>query len=408
MSENQTPPSADGPHGADPEPISEFDQVRAEENLPDVDAEAAQLHQDATERLTRDAQADREVGFGRQMLQLTVIPALIVAGIMGVWMLITVLGGQAQSLDSLLTQLESAPDRRAGDTSGGSGGTPAEGTGSDGVAETWMSVAGRPGYQERQRAVLNLFDLLENKQELSDEERADAVQRLTVLADRQLGGDEKIGRFILGSLSLLSDPSTLDTFETWLTSANESDQYAAVVSLNRWRGQAGDLRPLVPAIVGCLDASDVRVTTLASLLLGGAADPADVMVRAALVTVMNAPDPARRDASWNAGCALAALGDDRGLPVLKSLLDREWLAQQVSDPANANAGVMSTASQDKIIKTVLNVVVGYDPDTDSHFVRVSDQGVWDLIRDISEQDSSSDVREYARKVLEVRAGSDGG
>lgn len=402
MNQNQTQDSTDNSLPIEPDPQSEFDQVRAEERLPDVEQEAARLHQDATDRLNRDAETDREVSFTRQMLQLTVIPALIVAAIMGVWVLITILGGQAQSLDSLLTQLESAPDQRQTKVGGDTASSAAQGTADGAVPEAWMAVAGRPWYQEQQRAVLNLFSLLEESDQLTEEERADAIHRLQALADRQMGGDEKLGQYILGSLSILSDPETLDTFEAWLQSRNESDQYAAVVALNRWRGSSRELRPLVPAITRCLTASDVRVATLAALLLGGAADPADLTTRDALATVLGHPDPARRDASWNAGCALAVLGDARGLPIVKSLLDREWLARQVADPGDANSQPMSPASQDKIIKTVLNVIVGYDPQTETHFVRIDDEDTWNLIEDLSGQDSSSDVRDYAKLILAVK------
>lgn len=383
--------------------ISEFDQVRIDENLPDTDTEAVQIYQQAIAYQTAESnnnnkhtknqqQQQQPVSISKQILQLTIIPAAIVAGVMGVWILFITLWGHTQSLDSILTTLESAPViMSSSNNNNGSAST-----------STLADIARRPGYQERQRAALNLVAMLEGSEELSAEEKNNTSQRLVRLAELHMGHDEQNGMFIMGALAILSDPQTIPVFKTWLQSEHEPDRYAAVVALNKWRGNpARDLIPLIEPLTDCLESPDLRTKTLAALLLAATAQPNNQTVTNALAKVLDDPNPANRDAVWNAACALAVLGDDRGIPIVLSLLDRQWLASLPLDPAQPTEKRLTESQQNKIITTVLNVAVGYNSTENKHFVRIKNAAVWTLISQIAENDESDLVKTVAKKVLDV-------
>jgi len=157
---------------------------------------------------------------------------------------------------------------------------------------------------------------------------------------------------------------------------------------------------------------------MAASVLAGVASPDDMEARDALAAALENTAVENREVVWNAGCALAALGDDRGIPVVLSLLDRGWLAKQ-PDVDRPNSGAMlSAGAQDKLMRTVLNVLVKFvaGNDIDSaergegggkagHFVvRVDDQVVWDRVRMVADDDPSESVRALAKRVLRVKDG----
>lgn len=341
------------------------------------------LHREATERLARSVRRDESASFPRQMLQLVLIPAIIVAGIMGVWMLVIVLGGQSQKLDSVLQRLESVP-------AGSSG-----------------SILNRPGQQERGRAAVTLMSWLKegtaDGDDVSEADRQMLRERLPRIARLYLGSDDPLlVQYIMEALGVLADTATLDIFVKGLNSELESDQLAAVAGLAMWRGNVTQLRALVPDIVNVLRTStDPRARSLAAVLLGGAADPDDRLTRDALARALDDADAAARDVAWNAGCALAALGDERGLPVIELLLDRAELAARPQDPTLIDSPDMNEGALDKLIATVINVVVTWDPQAGKHIVRIHDPGVWSQIEFLAEADPSDNVRTLAKSALVV-------
>lgn len=357
------------------------------------DRAAAQLFEEATRRQSKAA--EKPVGFGRQMLQLVLIPALIVGGIFGVWLIVISLGGQAQSLEHILNRLN---------TTGGA----------------------LPADQERARAALSLLSAIEDATgqygtPLTPEDRAKLVEQLPAIARLHRGGHEELCRAIMGTLGLLAEPATVPVFAEFLKSSSETDWFAAVSGLHGWRGDMTVLRPLTPDLLNVLRRAprppanpreDRPIHSLASIamsVLAVVADPADMEVRDALNREIQDSTGANRDLAWNAGCALAVLGDERGLPVVVSLLDRAWLSEQFYDPRSPERGRLDTASQRKIIASTINVVVGFDPRLEGFAVRVEDEQVWSLIAQIAESDPDADIRTLAKAALtarEARGGDD--
>lgn len=371
----------------------EADSIEEEESS-DREAVREDLHESAKVRQAEAVARDQEVGFGRQMIQLALIPALIVGAVMGVWLLIVALTGRSQSLESIMTHLEAVPRME------------------DGVG----SVVGRPSRQQTFRDALLVAGIL-GGDDLTPEVRDDVRVRLEALAARHAGGDAEFLSFLMKSLGTIADGRSFGVFENLLDSRDSDDQYAALLGLYNWEayGDIAEVRSLTGKVVSLLRSDDVRTRTMAASVLAGVASPDDMEARDALAASLENTAVENREVVWNAGCALAALGDERGNPVVLSLLDRGWLAKQPDDERLNSGLTLSEGAQEKLMRTVLNVlvkfVVGYDDDQGGgggkagHFVvRVDDQVVWDRVRMIAEDDPSESVRALAKRVLGVKDG----
>lgn len=380
MTENlPRPKGADGP---DPENLIDRE-----------DREAYELHKQAKERQSAAA-AKPETSFARQMLQLVLIPALIVGGVLGVWLIVISLGGQAQSLDMVLGTL--------GKTGGGV-----------------------PADQERARMALSLLSIIEdasdpNGSSISEEDRHKLATELPRIARLNRGGHEELCRAVMGALGLLADPTTVEVFREFLDSPDQKDWFAAVSGLHGWRGDMAVLQPLTPQLLKVLrnaprptdnPREDKPIDSLAPItmsVLAVVADPQNQEVREALARELGAASGANRDIAWNAGTALAVLGDERGTPVVMSLLDRQWLSTQPYDPRLPNGGLIDAASVRKIITSTINVVVGFDPRLQGFTVRVHSPRVWNLIEKLAESDPDDAVRQSAQAALDAREAQQGG
>jgi HEAT repeat protein len=99
-----------------------------------------------------------------------------------------------------------------------------------------------------------------------------------------------------------------------------------VISVIWALGALGD-GTAVPEIVELFQSADAGVRKMVVYTLGGLPnDGAHTTLRAAL------DDPVS-DVQWNAAVALARHGDDRGMTVLRRMLDREYVSRQVTASA---------------------------------------------------------------------------
>ncbi len=357
------------------------------------DPEADRLFIEANQRVAGVAQASES--FGKRLLQLIIVPGIIVGGIMLVWLVIVSMFGEAQGVRSLLTTLEDRP----------SGGGP---------------VLQRPGYQERYRAAINLLGIVEAG-EVQSEDREELLARLPALVRLYAEDDAQLSAFLTGTLGTLGDPASLPLFAELLKSSRDDRRYAAVLGLTRWVNavrplpltapappppdqpeEVSRLSDLVPDLVAATTASDSRVRTLASLVIGSAAAPGDEAVLNALHRVLQDRAPENRTAAWNAAIVMAALGDERGVPVVISLLDRQWLATQPIEPERSMSDLLDEAAQDKVMLSVLESVIAFGPAGET-IVRIESPAVWSAIEGLAENDPSDEVREAARAVTAVRA-----
>jgi hypothetical protein len=348
-----------------------------------------QLHHDATRRQANAAASDRkpELGFARQMVQLVFIPAMIVAVVMGVWAIIITLGGREPSLSDILDSLNEMPH---GETAG-----------------AYINIP------KRQNAFRNAVELTGriDADDLTEEDRVFVRDRLIEIGERHLGTDDAEAlTFLLKTIGSLADPATLDFFRRVIEEGKPDARYAAALGLYGWQmnGDISDVRPIVPAIRTMLGTNDEsRTRALAAAVLAGAASPDDQETRDSLAEIVDSPTIEDRDLIWNAGCSLAALGDERGHGVVSSLLDREWLARQPDETTTTiQDDTLRSDSQDKVMLTVLNILVRFDTTTGRHAVRVHDDTIWSVVESLADNDPSDTVREVAGRILDIRNADD--
>lgn len=347
------------------------------------DDAAARLHFEANARLHQPARSNAEVSFARQMLQLVLIPSLIVVGVLGVWLILVTLGGRAQTLDKVLEELAKTGENQ-------------------------------PQQQERSRMIMSLLGFVEDPDALTTQERELLLDQLPSIARQRKGGSNE-QRAVLGALAMLGDPSSVDVFREYLTSDDPEMWFAAVSGLHGWRGDMSQLQSLIDPLIRVLNrapagpanpADDEAIDALPIItisVLSAIAPRGHEEAIAALAAKTRNATGVNRDVVWNASCGLAVLGDSRGVPVVRSLLDRAWLADQPVDPRVPESEKIGRGGQKKIITSTINVVVGFDPRLGGFSVRVADEGVWAQITDLAENDPDADVRQLARAALDARA-----
>jgi hypothetical protein len=136
--------------------------------------------------------------------------------------------------------------------------------------------------------------------------------------------DPRIRRYLALAIGSL-DPAPAAAVATLLDALDDPDS-ETVISVIWALGALGDATA-VPEIVELFQSADAGVRKMVVYTLGGLPnDGTHTTLRAAL------DDPVS-DVQWNAAVALARHGDDRGLTVLRRMLDREYVSRQVTASA---------------------------------------------------------------------------
>ncbi|MDE0830213.1 MAG: HEAT repeat domain-containing protein [Vicinamibacterales bacterium] len=136
--------------------------------------------------------------------------------------------------------------------------------------------------------------------------------------------DPRIRRYLALAIGRL-DPAPAAAVSTLLDALDDPDS-ETVISVIWALGALGD-GTAVPEIVELFQSADAGVRKMVVYTLGGLpSDGTHTTLRAAL------DDPVS-DVQWNAAVALARHGDDRGLTVLRRMLDREYVSRQVTASA---------------------------------------------------------------------------
>ena len=145
-------------------------------------------------------------------------------------------------------------------------------------------------------------------------------------------------------------------------------------------GDAG----VVEEIEGMYQSSDAGVRKMAVYALG--ALPLDAQA----ATLRNALDDTAPDVRWNAAVALARHGRSDGLPVLRRMLDREYVERNVTRTPNLDAELDPVA---EVMVSGLQAV-GALKTPDLHAT----------VAELSRSDASLRVREMALRTLEILDG----
>ena len=143
--------------------------------------------------------------------------------------------------------------------------------------------------------------------------------------------DPRVRRYLalaLGRLDSPAPPEAVQLLSGALDDADSETRISAIWAL----GALGDAAA-VPRLEAMYASDDPGIRKMAVYSLGAIRDPQPSKI---LETALNDPVP---DVQWNAAVALARHGRREGVPVIRRMLDREFLSQAVKGQVEADADV---------------------------------------------------------------------
>jgi HEAT repeat protein len=139
------------------------------------------------------------------------------------------------------------------------------------------------------------------------------------------GDDPRVRRYLALALGRLDPPLPERASQLLIEALDDPDSETRISAI--WAlGSAGDAS-VIPHIQRQYDSPDPGIRKMAVYALGAVAGEAQ---RSTLRTALADPVP---DVQWNAAVALARHGDGAGLPVLRRMLDRAYVARAVTAPS---------------------------------------------------------------------------
>lgn len=312
-------------------------------------------------------------GFGRQMVQLVTIPAVIVVLAVGVMLLFGLLAGGRDTIDNNLARLEQ-------DSGGGR------------IALGLQD----PRYKERGLAAYNIATLIPGVTDPAEQKRI-SDRLITILNEHVGPGEKELHVYLLTAVGRLGQPGGLEAIVPWLSADEPASRQGAVRGVLSWpSAQRDEARAVLPQVLPLLG-DDPAVAAEAAAAVGELAQPGDAAAVDALRQAMNITGSDRREVQWNAAVALARLGDEQGSGfVVDVLLSPEALAklpQATTGPAAEQT--MSPAAQDRLMLSVL-----------ASARDMTDPRVWAKIADIAKGDGDYrlGVRTAALELVSRRQG----
>jgi HEAT repeat protein len=244
-------------------------------------------------------------GPGRAVVQFFLVPLVVVAVCVGVFLLF-----------SLLTFEQKSPSDYLADVKGGA------------ANQRWQSA----------------FELSRAVSRIPPGPRRTTLARETLEVFARLrpdrADDRDVKRYLALVLGRLGDRSAIPALEQ---SARDPDPLVRLYSV--WAlGMLGD-QAAVPMIVADSETDDPGARKMAAYVLGKLGDGRAIP----RLTAMTADHAA--DVRWNAGIALAELHDPAGKEVLHSMLDRASLARQSDTlrPSQAEEAIVSAIKAEALI-----------------------------------------------------------
>ncbi len=294
--------------------------------------------------------------FGKQVLQLFVIPAIIVLVAVAVIVPIARLAGSRVSIENQL------------DILGGTGGLE----------------------KDRWTAAHQVARMIPS---IKDEERA-GIHAHLVETLRKSPEDEEhpLRAFIILAIGQLGQPGGLEAILPHADSPRAETRHSVAQAVLVWPDQQ-EARIALGALTKLLNDNQLRTQVLAAQALGLVAQPGDTSAINALLAVQQ-NNRSDRDLVWAASLALAKLGVSEGNnTVANLLLDRTALSQvtDVLDDGTKTDRTLSPNQQSLVIQRTLE-----------HAPAMTDAMIWDKIQLLAEHDPDTAVRVRAGELLAQR------
>jgi HEAT repeat protein len=231
------------------------------------------------------------------------------------------------------------------------------------------------GSSRRWPAAYELSRLMSDPKVRADKTLAPAL----VKAFRESSGDVQVRRYLALAIGRLDPPMPPDAIAD-LTRALDDPDSETRISVIWALGSSGD-PAVVPQLIPLAQESDAGIRKMVVYALG--ALPGDVQD----ATLRTALQDAVADVRWNAAVALARHGSHEGVPVIRQMLDRQYVEQTVKREVRPDADQDPVAD---VMISGLRAAASLKDDT----LRASIEG-------LSQQDRSMKVRQAAMEALKV-------
>jgi HEAT repeat protein len=220
------------------------------------------------------------------------------------------------------------------------------------------------------------FELSRSLGNLPPEERASLTAETLRIFEGLSGkrpDDAPVRRYLVLVLGRLGEHSAVPALQAAASDPDPDTRLYAVWAL----GRIGD-SSAVDTVLASSQSEDAGARKMAAYVLGQLGDP-----RANPRLQVLAEDKVA-DVRWNAAIALAELGDRSGLPVLRSMIDREALARQ------------ATLSSDQAEAAMVNALKA--------LALLKDSETLPQIEKLAKGDPNLRVRDAARRAAEATRG----
>ncbi len=200
--------------------------------------------------------------------------------------------------------------------------------------------------------------------------------------EQSKGDDPRVRRYLALALGRLDRPFPVRASELLVEALDDPDSETRISAI--WAlGSAGD-PAVVPAVQRMYESQDAGVRKMAVFALG--ALPGDAQT----ITLRAALNDSVPDVQWNAAVALARHGNRESLPVLRHMIDRDYVRQTVTIPARPDEDIDPVGD---VMISGLRAVGA-----------LKDEGMRDTVVTISQSDESLRVRQAALEALKTMDG----
>jgi HEAT repeat protein len=232
------------------------------------------------------------------------------------------------------------------------------------------------GSNRRWPAAYELSRLMGDPQFVKKEEAALAPQLVKAFA-ASTDDDPRVRQYLALALGRLTPPIPAEGQRLLIEALNDKDSQTRISAI--WAlGSTGDVTA-APAIERMYASDDGGVRKMAVYALGSL--PADV----GAVTLVKALNDEQPDVQWNAALALARHGRHEGVPVLRRMLDRDYVQRTVTRQQQAQDDIDPVG---EVMISGLRAIAA-----------LKESGLSEPVKALSRDDKNLKVREAATETL---------
>jgi len=246
----------------------------------------------------------------------------------------------------------------------------------DRKAQDYLAEVRNGGSDRRWPAAYELSRLMADPQVRADPALAPALVKAFIAAKDD---DPRVRQYLALAIGRLDPPLPAEAIAELAKTVDASDGEARISAI--WAlGSSGD-PTVVPTLEPLYQSSDAGVRKMTVYALG--ALPGDAQI----ATLKTALEDSTADVRWNAAVALARKGRHDGVPVLRQMLDRQYVEQTVTRE------VRQDEDRDPIADVMISGLRAA--------ATLKDQSLKASVTTLSQSDRSMKVRQAALEALKV-------